>query len=213
MHAFRCHLRSVAALFIAPLLAGCGRTTLTPTFPVSNNLPRPDRILVSDFAVSPNSLEAKEGVDAGAGGGSGPDAQMTEDIRIGNMFAKALTDSLVAELRNRGIDAYREADAAPPGPDTASIKGRFLRADGSMVTGFGLSSSRVRAQVQILQGTGIGLSLVSEGQVSTPSNLGSGIEKSGNASVFPIVQADAKRTATEIADKIADYYKRQGWIK
>jgi hypothetical protein len=57
------------------------------------------------------------------------------------------------------------------------------------------------------------LSLVSEGQVSTPSNLGSGIEKNGNASVFPIVQADAKRTATEIADKIADYYKRQGWIK
>jgi hypothetical protein len=90
-------------------------------------------------------LEAKEGVDADAGGGSGPDAQMTEDIRIGNMFAKALTDSLVAELRNRGIDAYREADAAPPGPDTASIKGRFLRADGSMVTGFGLSASRARS--------------------------------------------------------------------
>ena len=178
MHAFRCSLRSVAALFIVPLLAGCGGTTLTPTFPVSNNLPRPDHIWVSDFAVSPNSLEAKESVDADARGGSGPDAQMTEDIRVGNMFAKSLTNSLVAELRDRGIDAYRGADAAPPGPNTASIKGRFLRADGSLVTGFALSDSRVHAQVQILQGAGLGLSVVSEGQISTPNNLSSGLEKS-----------------------------------
>jgi hypothetical protein len=217
MHASLRNLRSFPALWPAVLLlAGCGTTTLTPTFPVLNNLPRPDRILVYDFAVSPSSLEAKGGPDADARGGFGVDAQTQEDIRVGNMFAKDLTDSLVAELRSRGIDAYRGADAAPPGPDTALIKGRFLRTslrDGSTVSGFGLSDGRVRAQVQIFQGAGLNSSLVSEGQISTPSNLSPGIEKSGNAAVSPIVQADAKRTAAEIAGKIADYYQRQGWIK
>ena len=217
MHASRRHLRSFAALWLAVLLlAGCGGTTLTPTFPVLNNLPRPDRILVYDFAVSPNTLEAKGGPDADARGGSGVDAQTQEDIRVGNTFAKDLTDSLVAELRSRGIDAYRGANAAPPGLDTASIKGRFLRTsvrDGSTVSGFGLSGGQVRAQVQIFQGAGLSSSLVSEGQISTPSNLSPGIEKSGSAAVSSIVQGDAKRTATEIAGKIADYYQRQGWIK
>src|SRR5215470_14188877 len=101
MNDFRHNLRSVAALFVAVFfLAGCGRTTVTPTFPVSDNVTRPDRILIYDFAVRPDGSEVWEG----------PDAQTPEDIRVGNMFAKSLTDSLVAELRNRGINAYRGAD-------------------------------------------------------------------------------------------------------
>ena len=204
MNDFRHNPRSVAALFVAVFfLVGCGRTTVTPTFPVSDNVTRPDRILVYDFAVRPDGSEVWEG----------PDAQTPEDIRVGNMFAKSLTDSLVAELRNRGINAYRGADAAPPGPNTASIKGRFLRASGSSVTGFALNESRMHAQVQILQGSGLRLSVVSEGQISAPNNLSSGVEKSDNAAVSTRVEADAKQMATAVADKIADYYERQGWIK
>jgi hypothetical protein len=32
-----------------------------------------------------------------------------------------------------------------------------------------------------------------------------------NEAVFATVQQDAKRTATQIADRIADYYRTQGW--
>jgi len=204
MHASRRNLRSFPALWPAVLLlAGCGTTTLTPTFPVSNNLPRPDRVVVSDFAVSP---DGSEGIGA-------PDVQTPEDIRVGKMFAKALTDSLIEELRKRGIAADREGQPVSLKPDTASIKGRFLRADGSLLTGFNLGADRVRAQVQILQGTGLDLSVVSEGQISTPNNLRSGIGKSDDAAVSPVVQADARSMANAIADRIADYYRRQGWIK
>src|SRR5215467_9436003 len=129
------------------------------------------------------------------------------------MFAKALTDSLVAELRKRDIAASREGNSAPLGPDTASIKGRFLRPDESLMTGFYLGGDQVQAQVQILQGIGPSLSVVSESEISTPNNLSSHIEKSDDATVIPVVQDDARSMANEIADRIADYYKRQGWIK
>jgi len=204
MHASLRNLRSFPALWPAVLLlAGCGGTHLTPTFPVSNNLLRPDRVVVSDFAVSP---DGSEGIGA-------PDTQTPEDIRIGRMFAKALTDSLIEELRKRGITADREGKPVSLKPDTASIKGRFLRADGSLLTGFNLGADRVRAQVQILQGTGLDLSVVSEGQISTPNNLRSGIGKSDDTAIFPVVEADARTMANAIADRIADYYRRQGWIK
>jgi hypothetical protein len=32
-----------------------------------------------------------------------------------------------------------------------------------------------------------------------------------NEAVFATVQQDAKRAATQIADRIADYYRTQGW--
>jgi hypothetical protein len=33
-----------------------------------------------------------------------------------------------------------------------------------------------------------------------------------NEAVFATVQQDAKHTATQIADRIADYWRSQGWI-
>ena len=217
MHVFRSDRRSVAALWLVALfLAGCGATTVTPTFPVISGLPRPDRVLVYDFAVTPDELEIKYGLDTQASGGTGSQAQTEEDIRLGKAFARALTDSLVGELRSRGIDAYRANDAAPPGENTASIKGRFLRTsqrDGTTLAGFGLGGGEVRTQVQIYQGTGLNLRLVAEAETATPSNLkpGIGITTVGNEAVLATVQADAKRTATAVVERITDYYKRQGW--
>jgi hypothetical protein len=155
-------------------------------------------------------VEIKGGLDPQASGGTGTEAQSREDIQVGQAFAKALTDSLVQELRNRGIEAYRATGAAPPAPNTASIKGRFLRTsqrDGSTLVGFGLSRGQVRARIQIFQGTGISLGLVAEAETATTSSLKPGL----GPMVGAAVEADAKRAAMEIAERIADYYKRQGW--
>ena len=211
MQAFRRNLRSVAELWLAGLLlAGCGAAAVTPTFRTTDGLARPDRLLVYDFAVTPDELEIKGGLDPQASGGIGTEAQTREDIQVGQPFAKALTDSLVQELRNRGIEAQRATAAAPPGPNTASIKGRFLRTSqrgGSTLVGFGLSDGRVRARIQIFQGTGLSLGLVAEAETATPSSLKPG----SGPMVGATVEADAKRAATEIAERVADYYKRQGW--
>ena len=86
-----------------------------------------------------------------------------------------------------------------------------MRADGSdsalTTVGFTLRDSQVRTRVQLVQGTGLSLQLVGEGETVTPSGLKPGA--AGNAAV----DADAKRTAQVLAERIAGYYRQEGWIK
>ena len=222
-------VRRFAAVTLSVLLAaGCATTTLTPTIRAGDTLAKPDRLLVYDFAVSANELEAKYGLDPQASGGVGSEAQTAEDIQVGKIFAKALSDSLLEELRSRGIDAFRGSDAAPPKENTVSIRGRFLRIsqrDGSTLVGFGLKGGRVRIDVQFYQGTGLTLSLVAKGEVDTRINLKPGMTTmltaatgaggSGavaNQAVTETIQSDAKRTAQAVAERVTNYYREREWI-
>jgi uncharacterized protein DUF4410 len=210
---FHRDFQSVRALWLTVLLlGGCGATTVTPTFRPADTLARPDRVLVHDFAVIPDELEIKGGLDAQVSGGTGSEAQTQEDIQVGKAFAKALTDNLLQELRDRGIGAHRATEAAPPEANTASIRGRFLRTrqkDRSTLVGFGLGGGQVRTQIQIFQGTGFNLRLVAEAESATETDLKPGL----GPNLGSTVEADAKRTASEVAERIGEYYKRQGWIK
>ena len=204
MSDLRLRARRAIKFYLAVFLfAGCAETTLTPTFRATKGLPRPDRVLVFDFAVTPE--------ESGADRRSGAAVQTEEDVRVGKVLAGAISVNLVSELRSRGIEADRAADAAPPGNSTASVRGRFLRADGSdsalTTVGFTLRDSQVRTRVQLVQGTGLSLQLVGEGETVTPSGLKPGA--AGNAAV----DADAKRTAQVLAERIAGYYRQEGWIK
>jgi hypothetical protein len=198
--------------FATLLFAGCSTATVTPTFRPVDTLPRPDRVLVYDFAVVPDESSIKGGPDASALGGAGADAQTKEDIEVGQDFARALAENLLRELRHRGIDGDR-ADAVPaPGPNTAWIRGRFLRtrqSGRSTLVGFGVRDGQVRTHIQIFQGTGINLRLVADAESTIESNLKPGLGPTTAATV----EADAKRAAAQVAERIMDYYKRQGWIK
>lgn len=196
----------------ALLFAGCGAATITPTFRPGDTLARPDRVLVYDFAVVPDELAIKGGPDAQPLGGAGTDAQTKEEIEVGQDFARALAENLLRELRHRGIDSDRAAAAAPPGPNTASIRGRFLRTrpnDRSRLVGFGFRDGQVRTHIQIFQGTGYNLRLVAEAESTIESNLKLG----SGPTTAAIIEADSKRAAAQVAERIADYYERQGWIK
>jgi hypothetical protein len=200
----RCRAQPAIQFCLAAfLLAGCAETTMTPTFRATRGLSRPDRVLVFDFAVTPE--------EAGAERRSGVAPQTEEDVRVGKALARALTANLVAQLRSRGIDAERAGDGATPGDLTASIRGRFLRGDGSgsgsNTVGFALRGGQVRTRVQLFQGTGLKMQLVGEGETSTPSGLKPGA--TGDATV----DADAKRTAQVLTERIAGYYRQEGWIK
>ena len=213
MYAFHRNLQAITTIWLAALLlAGCAETTVAPTIRAAEGLPPPDRMLVYDLAVTPSELEVIGGVDPQASGGTGAEAQSEGDIRTGKAFAKALTVSLVGELRRGGIDAYRASESGSPGLNTASIKGRFLRTsqkDGSTLVGFGLGGGQVRARIQIFQGTGLNLRLVSEADITTPSNL----KPTSGSTLDAAIGTDAKTTAVQVANRIAEYYRRQGWIR
>ena len=210
MYAFRRNLQAITTLWLAALLlAGCAETTVTPTVRAAEGLSLPDRLLVYDLAVSPSELEVIGGLDPQAAGGTGAEAQSEEDIRTGKAFAKLLTASLVEELRRGGIDAYRASESGAPGLNTASIRGRFLRTsqkDDSTLVGFGLGGD-VLARIQIFQGTGYNLRLVAELDITTPSNLKPG------STLDAAIATDAKTMAEQVANRIVEYYRRQGWIR
>lgn len=205
----------------AVVLMGCGAATVTPLIRAGDTLTKPDRLLVYDFAVTPGEVDRDRSFGPDVLRSAASDAQTDEEIQVGKAVARALTDSLIQELRSRGITAYSSTETAPPGENTASIKGRFLRidpGDRSMRTlvGFGLDGGQVRTHIWIFQGTGLTLRLVAEGETATPSNLrpgmGSklGIEAATNT--LATIEADAGRIAKEVADRIAEYCKRQGWV-
>ena len=199
---FRAQL-AIKFYLAAFLFAGCAETTMTPTFRAARGLSRPDRVLVFDFAVTPE--------EAGAERRSGVAPQTEEDVRVGKALTQALSANLVAELRSRSIEAERAGDAAAPGDLTASIRGRFLRTDGSgsgtSTVGFALRDGQVRTRVQLFQGTGLKMQLVGEGETVAPSGLKPG------AAAETTIDADAKRTAQVLAERIAGYYRQEGWIK
>jgi len=222
------------------VIAACGSVTGTPIRRAAANLPRPDRVLVYDFAVTPQDVALDRGIGPTVMRGLSSASQTEEEVKVGKVVARVLSDSLVKELRGRGIDAHLASNAAPAGETTASIRGRFLHIDQGdrtmrTVIGFGLGGSQVRTHIQVYQGAGDSARLVAEGETVTKSSLKPGMDPligvgaiagtagaaaavSGGTTLvsetfLQTVEADARRTAKEIADRVASYYKERGWIE
>ena len=204
------------------LLSGCAKATVSATRPTAGNVARPDRVIVHDFAVTPR--------DVGLDRGLGPRA--AREVSAGPQ------SELVQNLRDHGINAARAGEKGSPGPTTASVTGEFLRIDQGdrtlrTMVGFGLGGSELRTRIHIYQGAGRSARLVAEGETSTQSGLKPGIGVmlplgaaagtaataavvSGSTTIageafFATVEADARRTAEAVAERIGDYYRRQGW--
>ena len=232
-------LKPLAVVIIGfVVIAGCASATGVPTQRASLELPRPDRVLVHDFAVTPEQVALDRGILPRVMRTVAP-PQTEEEIKVGEVVARALSDSLVSELRAHGIDAHLASKSAPAGETTGSIRGRFVHIDEGdqtmrTVIGFGFGGSQVRTHVQMYQGSDSNARLVAEGDTVTQSGLkpgmgpmvgvgaiagraGTAAAVSGASTVvsevfFQTVEADAKRTAKEIADHIGRYYKERGWI-
>jgi len=228
------------ALMAALLLAGCATATLTVARQENAPLPRPDRVLVHDFTVTPDDIQLDRGLGPMAArfiNGTDPSKEV---IYLGEAFAKVLATNLAVELRMRGIKTYPGSAYTTPEETTLSIKGRFLRIDegnGTLRTlvGFGLGGTEMRTRVQLLHGIDGNTQLLAEAESTTKSNLKPGIAAmigigGGAGSLlagatvagittipserfFATAEADAKRTAEKLADWVAEYYRRQGWIR
>ncbi len=210
------------AMFMAclciPLLLSCGgeayvAMTRTPGEP----LPRPDQVVVYDFAVTPGDIKLDRGVGPSMVRDMGNTTQTEEEIRVGRAVAEALAIELVDDLQSQGIRAYRAIEAPPPSSTTLSVKGHFRKIDQGnrttrTVVGFRLGGSQLGTSIQIYQGVGSRQRLVSEAEAATESSLKPGITSLFTETFVSAIKTDAKRTAKAIAKKFGNYYKRQGWI-
>lgn len=197
--------RFLRLLLFLLLVAGCATTaTVTPTVRAPTGLPRPDRVLVNDFEVANADSDLSEDLVPPVARGTGGAARTEEEMQVGRAAAKVLTDSLIQELRSRGIAAQRASEAAPPELNTLSIRGRFLWRDKEAGT--------MRARIWYYQGSGVNSRLVAQVDADIPSDSKRGAAVVGSSAYAAAQEADARRMARELADRVARYYREQGWL-
>jgi hypothetical protein len=195
------------------LLAGCASTQMSNQNEYQGFLPKPDVILVYDFAVSPDEVKQDSGISARIGEALNKEPRTVQERIIGRQVSSALAAHLVAEIRKLGLNAARTNGAQPTNGNTLAIKGQFVSIDegnrtARLVIGFGLGRTDVRTEVQAYDISGGNKVLAN----SFEMNANSSSLPVGSAEFSAGVEADADRTAKSIAKQLKYFFLAQNWI-
>ena len=220
--------RAASCVFALLLLAGCASTKVSDRETYAGaKLPRPDRILVYDFAATPDEVPVGSTVAAVSGGAATP--QTAQDIEEGRKLGAEVARQLVVDLQNMGLPAVQAAGQPPPRVGDIVIKGSFVSVEeGSagkrVLLGFGSGAADLKTVVEGFQMTPQGLRKLGGGQVASGGNempgmvvplavaaatanpLGlvvvGGMKAYGEMSGSDTIEGRAKATADEIAAQI-----------
>jgi len=226
--------------FTLVLLAGCAPTDVDTIHEYSGKspLPRPDRVLIYDFAVSANDVKLNSAIGARLAHLTTGAQESEEQIKVGRAVARALSESLVNELDQLGLVVEHASHGTIPTARTLMIHGQFLTIDEGnrlrrMVIGLGVGGTDLRTKVQVYQGTEAAPLLLQEFEVNAESSrkpgmgpmVGVGAAATSAASAAAVssgvgvatefdqtVEGDAKRTAKEVAKLLSQFFAGQGWI-
>jgi Domain of unknown function (DUF4410) len=213
---------------LAIAVVGCAGAAVTPTMQ-AGYLPKPDMIVVNNFAVTPAEITLDKGLLASAVRDSADGSVTADENKLGHMVADKMAQYLVEELRNNGINAGRANPAIVPTTTTVILHGEFVTIDqgnqsARVWIGFGLGGSELRTRIQAYQNN----TMVAAGETSTSSSLKPGMVvgiASGGAGIaigaaaggvseafLATLDADSKRTAKEVAAKVKAFYVDRGWM-
>src|SRR5215472_17848891 len=230
---------AVAFSFGLLALGACAPTTVESQQDYSGTaaLPRPYRVIVYDFAVSPDEVTLDQGLPEKLVR-SFQSASTTEQERlVGQQVAQAIAQTMVEEIINGGLSAEL-AQGSPPFPDNVIlIKGQILSIDaGNRTTrtlvGLGVGRTHVEADAQVLylaRGETTPRLLESmeaaaksdrlPGVVETlfPGdiliNLAAGAGGAVADETFGAhVEADGKRMGRQVADHVAPLLANERWM-
>jgi len=198
------------------------------------SLPRPGVVLVYDFAVFPEDVV----VDTLGSAFISDSTRQSEGAKIAYATANALSEHLVAKLRERGIAAERANASRVPPLNAIALKGQFLTIDAGsrvkrMTIGLGVGSTELRAHVQAYQATSRGLVRIAEAEAEAKGSKmpGMAVPMAGGAAMGTLAASavisggmnivketrvalnpDAERMAESIAERAEAFYRRQGWL-
>ena len=229
--------RATTWLFALVLLTGCASSEVTGYRPHEGSIPRPDRIIVYDFAATPSDLPAEVAI---AGQGLAPAPQTSAQLALGRELGAEVAKDLVADLREMGLPAVRAEGQPPPRAGDGLVVGYFVSVDpGSatdrVVLGFGSGAAELKTVVKGYLMTDQGLRALGSGEVAAGSGkmpgaavplvvavatsnpvgllVGGAAKAYGEASGSETIEGAASRTAQEIADKLRLTAEKQGWIQ
>lgn len=223
------------------LLAGC--TQGSSQIETAAMLPRPQVVVVQDFAVAPGEVQLDPGlsgtIDETLGANTGAPRTAKEE-QVGRQVADALVEKLVVEIRDLGLRAVRGM-GLPPGVATGLvISGQFVGIDQGNRTervtlGLGAGRSDVRVRAQVFDVSPRGRMLADEIEVDAKSGLQPGMAETmgvgalaghfvtatlvsgtlqvADESLGTSVVADADRASKGITKRLASFFAQQGWTQ
>jgi hypothetical protein len=228
--------RVVLYLFALFFLAGCASTKVSDRqILVTEKIPRPNRILVYNFAATPADAPepANQPTEAST-------PQTPEQIQAGRQLGAQIATELAADIRAMGLPGEAAPIGTQPQMHDIVIKGYLLSVqEGSaakrLTIGFGSGASELQTAVEGFQMTPQGLRKLGSGTVDAggsktpgaavgvagliatgnPAGLivSTGMKVYGEASGSSTLEGRAKATAKEIADQIKPRFQQQGWIQ
>ena len=224
-------------LMIASLgMGACAQPAVRPFIRTGDNdLPRPARIVVRDFAASEIEVVEYQGIFRQQPSNPNP----TERRRaIASNVADALSLEFVTTLQELGFSVERGTRGASDAGDILIIEGEFIRIDeGSplrrWIVGFGSGAARVQTRVRVYQGPRRKQLLEFTTDADSGKMPGAAVTVSAGAAAPMIVSAglftgnalatgfqnrsDVSQLARSSADQavryLSEFFARQGWIR
>lgn len=235
----RCGGRLAAAAMLgAVLLAGC--TTVQTQYELTGEaLPKPDMVVVYNFAGSAGEVKMDSSVMGNLSGRMDETSLPEEQIQLGHQVADALAAKLVQQIQAMGLPAMRAGESLPEVDRIVMIEGQFLSiSQGNrterVVIGLGAGRSSVKLNAEVYGRTRENRRLLQSLTVDAAGSLQPGMAETmgvgaaaGNVAVSAAasgagqvgseafgqtVEADAKRGAAKLAEQIGTYFEQQGWI-
>ena len=228
--------RVVLCLFALVFLAGCASVKVTDSENlVTEKLPRPNHILVYNFAATP--ADAPELAKQYAADDT---PQTAEQIQLGRQLGAQIASEVAAAFRAMGLPADAVPIGTPLEMNDIVFKGYLISVqEGSAAKratiGFGSGVSELRTAVVAFQMTPQGMRRLGSGTgvaggnttpggamgvaalVATGNPAGlivtSGMKAHGEVSGSSTLEGRAKDTAKEIADRLRPRFREQGWIQ
>jgi uncharacterized protein DUF4410 len=230
-------MRVLNGALLLAFATACGQTGIrktTVTAPA--NLPRPEKILVYDFAVSEQEVKEYQGIMR-------QQPTIKDPAERERLLAKevkdALADELIEGLRSLGFLVERVQRGTVATGNEMLIDGQFLTVDEgnplhSLVIGFGSGASSVQTQVQVYQAPkarkimefttqsdsskmpGAATTMAAGAAVAGGVTAGM-VAANAAASGVKTYKSDVARMAADSGDQVARYmselFAKQGWIR
>jgi hypothetical protein len=226
----------IGAMVLLALLAGCASSSVMNYRPYEGAIPRPDRIIVYDFAATAAELPPEVAI---AGYGATPPPATPAQLAAARTLGQQTAGYLVAELQEMGLPAVRTAGQPAARPGDGLLVGYFSTYDPGnaterVVLGFGAGAAHLKTVVRGYLMTDEGLRPLGSGDVEAGSGkmpggaaplvvavatanpigllVGGAAKAYGEVSGSDTIDGAAKRTAHEIAQRVQATAEKQGWI-
>lgn len=220
------------------LAMGCTSAQITSEY-AGSDLPRPDRVLVYNFATSPEEVKLDRGLSAEVIEASKRSSRTAQELDVGIKVATALAKKLVEELKDMGLVAERAEGSPPDFGNNLMIEGQFVSIDEGnrterIIIGLGAGRTDVETHVQVLMDLDgadddvvqIDVSAKGSRKPGAAETLGIGavagdlivsgaVTAAGTVASETFggtVEADASRTAKKIAAELKPFFEREGWL-